>query len=120
MTGSILQCQLMVTADDVISTHTKEHLDVCQKSVRNVICSGASPVGLIDHLQFGSPENPEVFWTFQQAVAAIKVYCDSFKLPVVGGKVSFYNEKNGSPINPSPVIGAIGIGDDLEKVGTRG
>lgn len=93
-------------------------LGCLSESVRNVICSGASPVGLIDHLQFGSPENPEVFWTFQQAVAAIKVYCDSFKLPVVGGKVSFYNEKNGSPINPSPVIGAIGIGDDLEKVGT--
>ena len=93
-------------------------LGCLSEAVRNVICSGASPVGLIDHLQFGSPENPEVFWTFQQAVAAIKVYCDSFGLPVVGGKVSFYNEKNGSAINPSPVIGAIGIGYELEKVGT--
>jgi phosphoribosylformylglycinamidine synthase len=92
-------------------------LGCLSEAVRNVICSGASPVGLIDHLQFGSPENPEVFWTFQQAVAAIKAYCDSFKLPVIGGKVSFYNEKNGSPINPSPVIGAIGIGHNLEKVG---
>jgi phosphoribosylformylglycinamidine synthase len=82
-----------------------------------VICSGASPVGLVDHLQFGSPENPEVFWTFKQSIAAIKDYCNAFKLPVIGGKVSFYNEKNDSPIKPSPVIGAIGIGDKLENIG---
>jgi phosphoribosylformylglycinamidine synthase subunit PurL len=91
-------------------------LGCISEAVRNVICSGASPVGIIDHLQFGSPENPEVFWTFQQAVAAVKDYCNFFTLPVVGGKVSFYNEKNGLPIKPSPVIGAIGIGHNLEKV----
>ena len=91
-------------------------LGCISEAVRNVICSGASPVGIIDHLQFGSPENPEVFWTFQQAVAAVKDFCDFFTLPVAGGKVSFYNEKNGLPIKPSPVIGAIGIGHNLEKV----
>jgi phosphoribosylformylglycinamidine synthase subunit PurL len=92
-------------------------LGCLSEAVRNVICSGASPVGLVDHLQFGSPENPEVFWTFKQSIAAIKDYCDAFKLPVIGGKVSFYNEKNDSPIKPSPVIGAIGIGDKLENIG---
>jgi phosphoribosylformylglycinamidine synthase len=92
-------------------------LGCISEAVRNVICSGASPVGLVDHLQFGSPENPQVFWTFQQAVAAIKDYCDFFKLPVIGGKVSFYNEKNGLPIKPTPVIGAIGIGHNLKKIG---
>jgi phosphoribosylformylglycinamidine synthase subunit PurL len=92
-------------------------LGCISEAVRNVICSGASPVGIIDHLQFGSPENPEVFWTFQQAVSAIKDYCDFFTLPVIGGKVSFYNERNGLPIKPSPVIGAIGLGRNLEKVG---
>ena len=61
-------------------------LGCISEAVRNVICSGASPIGLIDHLQFGSPENPEVFWTFQQAVAAIKDYCDFFTLPVIGEK----------------------------------
>lgn len=91
-------------------------LGCISEAVRNVICSGASPVGLIDHLQFGSPEDPEIFWTFEQAVAAIKDYCDFFSLPVIGGKVSFYNEKNGLPIKPTPVIGAIGIGNNLEKV----
>lgn len=92
-------------------------LGCISEAVRNVICSGASPVGIIDHLQFGSPENPEVFWSFQQSVGAINDYCDFLTLPVIGGKVSFYNEKNGLPIKPSPVIGAIGIGNDLEKVG---
>jgi len=92
-------------------------LGCISEAVRNVICSGASPVGIIDHLQFGSPENPEVFWTFQQAVSAIKGYCDFFTLPVIGGKVSFYNEKNGLPIKPSPVIGAIGLGHNLEQIG---
>lgn len=92
-------------------------LGCISEAVRNVICSGASPVGLVDHLQFGSPENPQVFWTFQQAVAAIKDYCDFFTLPVIGGKVSFYNEKNGLPIKPTPVIGAIGIGHNLKKIG---
>jgi phosphoribosylformylglycinamidine synthase len=92
-------------------------LGCISEAVRNVICSGASPVGLVDHLQFGSPENPQVFWTFQQAVAAIKDYCDFFRLPVIGGKVSFYNEKNGLPIKPTPVIGAIGIGHNLKKIG---
>jgi phosphoribosylformylglycinamidine synthase II len=92
-------------------------LGCISEAVRNVICSGASPIGLIDHLQFGSPENPEVFWTFQQAVAAIKDYCDFFTLPVIGGKVSFYNEKNGIPIKPSPVIGVIGLGQNLEIIG---
>ena len=91
-------------------------LGCISEAVRNVICSGASPIGLIDHLQFGSPENPEVFWTFQKAVAAIKDYCHFFALPVIGGKVSFYNEKDGLPIKPSPVIGAIGLGHNLGKV----
>lgn len=92
-------------------------LGCMSEAIRNITCSGASPVGIVDHLQYGNPDDPEVFWSFQQAIAAIKIYCESFNLPVVGGKVSFYNEKNNKPIKPSPVIGAIGIGDDMRKVG---
>ena len=92
-------------------------LGCISEAVRNVICSGASPLGIVDHLQFGSPEKPEIFWTFQQAIDAIKDYCKFFDLPVIGGKVSFYNEKRGVPIRPSPVIGAIGMGQDVENVG---
>ena len=79
---------------------------------RNVICSGAEPVGVVDHLQFGSPEDPEIFWTFSQAVNAIVDYCNFMEIPVVGGKVSFYNETSKGPIKPSPVMGTLGLIED--------
>ena len=79
------------------------------ESCRNIICTGAEPIGIVDHLQFASPEDPEVFWTFVQTINAIKDYCKFMNIPVVGGKVSFYNETNKGPIKPSPVIGSIGI-----------
>ncbi len=76
---------------------------------RNVISTGAEPIGVIDHLQFGSPEDPHVFWTFTQAVNAISTFCRYIKIPVVGGKVSFYNETMKGAIKPSPVIGMLGL-----------
>ncbi len=79
------------------------------ESCRNIICTGAEPIGIVDHLQFASPEDPEVFWTFVQTIDALKDYCEFMNIPVVGGKVSFYNETNKGPIKPSPVIGSIGI-----------
>lgn len=84
-------------------------LGCLSEACRNVACTGAYPIGIIDHLQFGSPENPEVFWSFRRAVRAIINYCKFMKIPVVGGKVSFYNETSKGPIKPSPVIGAIGL-----------
>jgi phosphoribosylformylglycinamidine synthase subunit PurL len=83
---------------------------------RNVICTGAEPVGVVDHLQFASPEDPEIFWTFTQAVNAIVDYCKFMHIPVVGGKVSFYNETVKGPIKPSPVIGTLGLVDDASHV----
>jgi phosphoribosylformylglycinamidine synthase subunit PurL len=79
------------------------------ESCRNIICTGAEPIGIVDHLQFANPEDPEVFWTFVQTINALKDYCQFMNIPVVGGKVSFYNETNRGPIKPSPVIGSIGI-----------
>jgi phosphoribosylformylglycinamidine synthase subunit PurL len=79
------------------------------ESCRNIICTGAEPIGIVDHLQFANPEDPEVFWTFVQTINALKDYCKFMNIPVVGGKVSFYNETNRGPIKPSPVIGSIGI-----------
>ena len=79
---------------------------------RNIVCSGAEPVGVVDHLQFASPEDPEIFWTFRETVNSIIAYCNETKLPVVGGKVSFYNETKKGPIKPSPVIGTIGLIED--------
>ncbi len=79
------------------------------ESCRNIVCSGAEPIGIVDHLQFGNPEDPEIFWSFTQAVNAIIDYCKYMGIPVVGGKVSFYNETAKGPIKPSPVIGALGL-----------
>lgn len=87
-------------------------LGCLSEGFRNVICTGAEPVGVVDHLQFGSPEDPEIFWTFSQAVNAIVDYCNFVEVPVVGGKVSFYNETAKGPIKPSPVMGTLGLIDD--------
>jgi phosphoribosylformylglycinamidine synthase len=87
-------------------------LGCLSEGMRNVICTGAEPIGVVDHLQFGSPEDPEIFWTFTQAVNAIVDYCNFMEIPVVGGKVSFYNETAKSAIKPSPVMGTLGLIDD--------
>jgi phosphoribosylformylglycinamidine synthase len=87
-------------------------LGCLSEGFRNVICTGAEPIGVVDHLQFGNPEDPEIFWTFSQAVSAIVKYCKFMDVPVVGGKVSFYNETGRGPIKPSPVIGTLGLIDE--------
>lgn len=79
------------------------------ESLRNITCVGAKPLGVVDHLQFGNPEKEEIFWTFLQAVKAIRDYCNFMNIPVVGGKVSLYNETNRNAIKPTPVIGMLGI-----------
>jgi phosphoribosylformylglycinamidine synthase len=64
---------------------------------------------VVDHLQFASPEDPEIYWGFTQAINAIVDYCKFMDIPVVGGKVSFYNETSKGPIKPSPVMGTLGL-----------
>jgi phosphoribosylformylglycinamidine synthase len=91
-------------------------LGCLSEGCRNMICTGAQPVGVVDHLQFGSPEDPEIFWTFAQAVNAIVDYCNFTEIPVVGGKVSFYNETAKGPIKPSPVMGTLGLIDDASWI----
>ncbi len=83
---------------------------------RNIICSGAEPIGIVDHLQFASPEDPEIYWTFTEAIKAIVDYCKFMDIPVVGGKVSFYNETAKGPIKPSPVIGTLGLVEDPKHI----
>lgn len=91
-------------------------LGCLSESCRNVVCTGAQPIGIIDHLQFGSPENPYIYWTFIKSIKAIIDFCKYMKIPVVGGKVSFYNETMKSPIKPSPVIGTIGLIKDQAHI----
>src|SRR2546421_12900890 len=73
--------------------------------------TGAQPLAVVDHLQFGNPNNPEVYWTFKETVRGITDYLTAVKVACVGGKVSFYNEdaETGTAIKPSPVISAIGL-----------
>ncbi len=91
-------------------------LGCLSEGCRNVICAGAEPIGVVDHLQFASPEDPEIYWTFTQAINAIVDYCKFMDVPVVGGKVSFYNETAKGPIKPSPVMGMLGLIENESQI----
>jgi phosphoribosylformylglycinamidine synthase subunit PurL len=80
-----------------------------EEACRNVVCTGATPIGMVDHLQFGNPADPEIFWTFLESLNGITDFAKNFKIPCVGGKVSFYNETPNGPIKPTPLIGVLGI-----------
>ncbi|HEU4798592.1 MAG TPA: phosphoribosylformylglycinamidine synthase subunit PurL, partial [bacterium] len=84
----------------------------------NLACVGAAPLGLTDCLNFGNPEDPEVFWTFRQAVAGIADACLAMRIPVVGGNVSFYNESADGPVPPTPIIAMVGVVDDVSRAPT--
>ncbi len=90
------------------------------EAARNVVCVGAKPLAVTDGLNFGNPENPEVFWQFQQGVMGIKSACEALETPVVGGNVSLYNETNGTAIYPSPIIGMMGLMEDIDHRVTMG
>jgi phosphoribosylformylglycinamidine synthase subunit PurL len=91
-------------------------LGVLSEACRNVISTGAQPIGIIDHLQFGSPDDPSIFWTFVQAINAVADFCKYMDIPVVGGKVSFYNETAKGAIKPSPVIGSLGLIENQSSI----
>ncbi|MEM4378731.1 MAG: phosphoribosylformylglycinamidine synthase subunit PurL [Candidatus Nitrosotenuis sp.] len=82
-----------------------------EEACRNVVCTGAIPIGMVDHLQFGNPEDPEIFWTFLESLKGITAFSKFFNIPCVGGKVSFYNETPQGPIKPTPLIGVLGLID---------
>lgn len=79
------------------------------EAARNVVCSGARALAITNCLNFGDPYNPEVYWTFQEAVAGIGEACRILGTPVTGGNVSFYNESPTGAIYPTPTIGMVGL-----------
>ncbi|HVR77106.1 MAG TPA: phosphoribosylformylglycinamidine synthase subunit PurL [Acidimicrobiia bacterium] len=79
----------------------------------NVAVTGARPLALVDNLNFGNPEKPSVMWQFRESVEGISQACESLEIPVVGGNVSFYNETDGVDINPTPVVGLLGLADPM-------
>jgi phosphoribosylformylglycinamidine synthase subunit PurL len=91
---------------------------VCE-SARNVVCSGAKPMALTDCLNFGNPEKPETMWQFKEALEGMSLAAEKLGTPVVSGNVSFYNETKGMGIYPTPVIGMVGLMDDVSKATTQ-
>lgn len=83
------------------------------ESYRNVATTGAEPVAITDCLNFGSPEDPDVMWQFQEAIMGLVEGCRTLGTPVTGGNVSFYNQTDGTNIHPTPVVGMLGVIDDV-------
>jgi phosphoribosylformylglycinamidine synthase II len=86
------------------------------EAARNVVCVGAQPIAITNCLNFASPERPEVMWTFSEVIDGIAEACRAFNTPVVSGNVSFYNETEGRGVLPTPVIGMVGLIEDVKRV----
>jgi phosphoribosylformylglycinamidine synthase subunit PurL len=86
------------------------------EACRNVACSGARPVAITDCLNFGNPERLDVYFQLEEAVRGMAAACETLGVPVVSGNVSLYNESDGVAVYPTPVVGALGILEDVSKV----
>jgi phosphoribosylformylglycinamidine synthase len=93
---------------------------IVAEAARNVVCVGARPLAITNCLNFASPERPEVMWSFSEVVDGIAEACRAFNTPVVSGNVSFYNETEGRGILPTPVIGMVGLIEDVRRVVQHG
>ena len=93
---------------------------VVAEAARNVVCVGARPLAITNCLNFASPERPEVMWSFSEVIDGMAEACRAFETPVVSGNVSFYNETEGRGILPTPVIGMVGLMEDVRRVITPG
>jgi phosphoribosylformylglycinamidine synthase len=89
------------------------------EAARNLVCSGAKPLGVTDCLNFGNPERPEVMWQLIMAVEGIADACRAFEIPVVSGNVSLYNETKGLSIYPTPIIGMVGLIEREDDITTQ-
>jgi phosphoribosylformylglycinamidine synthase len=86
---------------------------IVYEAALNVAVTGARPLALVDNLNFGNPEKPEVMWQFRESVEGMSSACETLGIPVVGGNVSFYNETDGIDIHPTPVVGLLGLADPM-------
>ena len=85
------------------------------ESARNVVCSGGEPLAITNCLNFGNPQDPEIYWQFKEAVTGIGEACRALNTPVTGGNVSFYNETNDTAVYPTPVIGMVGLLENINQ-----
>jgi phosphoribosylformylglycinamidine synthase len=89
------------------------------EAARNVVCSGGIPLGLTDGLNYGSPDKPEIFWQLEKSTDGMSEACRVLETPVIGGNVSLYNETAGVAIYPTPVIGMVGLIEDIDHITTQ-
>ena len=89
------------------------------EAARNIVASGGQPLAITDCLNYGSPEKPDVFWELAQSANGISKACLALNTPVISGNVSLYNETNGQAIYPTPMIGMVGLIEDVQQVTTQ-
>jgi phosphoribosylformylglycinamidine synthase len=89
---------------------------VVAEAARNVVCVGARPLAITNCLNFASPERPEVMWSFSEVIDGMAEACLAFSTPIISGNVSFYNETEGRGILPTPVIGMVGLIEDVRRI----
>lgn len=87
------------------------------EAIRNVVSMGATPYAVVDCLNFGNPEKPDILWQFKRAIEGMSLVAEKFEAPVISGNVSFYNETEGIKINPTPAVGVIGV-EKIENIRT--
>ena len=85
------------------------------EAARNIVATGARPAAITDCLNFGNPEKPEVFWELKESVEGMAEACRGLELPVVSGNVSLYNDTSGVSVYPTPVVGMVGLLEDVDK-----
>ncbi len=88
---------------------------VVAEAAANLACVAARPLALVNCLNFGNPEHPEVMWQLSEAIDGMSEACRALDIPVVGGNVSLYNETAGNDIAPTPVVGMLGLVDQLDR-----
>lgn len=90
------------------------------EAARNVVCAGARPIALTDCLNFGTPEKPEVYWQFEQVIRGMSEAAEVLGTPVISGNVSFYNESEKGAIYPTPIVGMVGLIEDISHIRSQG
>jgi phosphoribosylformylglycinamidine synthase len=89
------------------------------EACRNLVCSGARPMGVTDNLNFGNPHKPELFWQLKESVRGLADACRAFNTPVTGGNCSLYNQSPAGPIDPTPTVAVVGLIDKPEHITTQ-
>ena len=89
------------------------------EAARNVACAGGEPLALTDCLNFGNPEKPEIAWELEEAIEGLALAAEALGIPVVSGNVSLYNETDGRAIDPTPVVGCVGLVPDVRRIPSR-